>query len=396
MEICAKGMRVTEMAHTLKSQRDEYQSAKRQSAEMKIFRELRKISRVSRETYLLARQNHVEISNIKKCFNAFQEIMETVVGKEEVESAIVKQRLEPIPERPDLEDEATRLDNYLEDPNEEDDFNNTLVIDEGLEDSVIVDELYEGIWNPDSSVLVDDVIPLTKEQALDKERRLDVEEKLKSHKFQDCGEGGWSFERYVDLQTEIQSKWSPVTISKPINPKVFRKRYGKDWDESMNLHADFGGTRGEGPRIQKPQGWRARRDQERADNATKLEEIKATVKKTNKGKGKGKSSTAKPSDKYKKHAPVKVKTKAELKFIQENNPADNEKVDEVFDDSSDSSGDDFQMERSPVKLRGQEKLKAMKRKAEEPVAGFSGNAKKQKTSGSSISRQIAKFKVIPQ
>ena len=419
MEISAKGLRVTEMAHTVKSQRDEYYDAKRQSAEMRIFRELRKISKIGRETYFIARQNKAEISNIKKCLDGFQTLMETIVGKEEVEAAIVKQELEPIPETPELEEQARRLDDYLEDYNEEhDSLNGTLVIDENLEDSVIVDELYEGVWNPDSSVVVDEVVPLTKKQIIDKERRLDVEEKLKAHNFQNCDNEGWSFERYVELQDEVQKAWSPVTISKPINPAVFRKRYGRDWDESMTLHCDFGGSRGEGPRVQKPKGWEERRDKERAAKAAaKAKEAKDNAKaklrvkpktsesKPKKDKGIGKKSS-KPSDpsasasssseKYQKHAPTKtVKTKAELKFIQEDNPADKAKIDEVFD--SDSSSDDFQMERSPIKLRGQEKLRAAKRKAEgELVASTSKPCKKPKLVEPSVSRQIAKYKIIPQ
>ena len=401
------------MAHTVKSQRDEYYDAKRQSAEMKIFRELRKISKIGRETYFIAKQNKAEISNIKKCLDGFQTLMESIVGKEEVETAILKQELEPIPETPELEEQARRLDDYLEDYNEENDsLNGTLVIDENLEDSVIVEELYEGIWNPDSSVIVDEVVPLTKDQIIDKERRLDVEEKLKAHNFQNCDNDGWSFERYVELQDEVQKAWSPVTISKPINPTVFRKRYGKDWNESMNLHCDFGGSRGEGPRVQKPKGWEVRRDKERAAKAAaKAKEVKDKAKaklraksktsetKPKKDKGNGKKSSVPPStssEKYQKYAPTKtVKTKAELKFIQEDNPADKAKIDEIFD--SDTSSDDFQMERSPIKLRGQEKLRAAKRKAEdEPLASTSKSSKKQKLEEPSVSRQIAKYKIIPQ
>ena len=55
------------------------------------------------------------------------------------------------------------------------------------------------------------------------------------------------------------------------------------------------------------------------------------------------------------------------------------------------------MERSPIKLRGQEKLRAAKRKAEEePVASTSKSCKKQKLEEPSVSRQIAKYKIIPQ
>ena len=381
------------MAHTIKKERDAFHDAKRQAAEMKIFKELRKIRNFARETYLISRKNRAELSNQRKVLDGLEKTIKEIAEPATVDANIASMELEPIPEQEELDGEATVLENYLDDDDEDRNLSDiSLVIDEEPQDNDVIEELYAGVPDPDSSVLMDKIVPLRPNQELIRQRRLGIEDEVMKAGFHGLPNEGWNFKNYVDLQDRIQAGFSPVTISAPSKPDVFRKRYGKDWLPTMKLHADFGGTRGKGPRIQKPLGWKDRIAKEKAE-LEEVQEIK--IEAVEEQPPKKATKLSKNGGKGKKN---KVPTKAQVKFYVEDNPADNAKIDEIFDDSSDM--EDFQVERSPVKLRSQEKLRAAKRKAEEPIEGTSMKAKKAKhvnsLKGKTISQHIAKWKIIPQ
>ena len=377
LETLVKLLRVTEMAHTIKSERDSYHDAKRTSAEIRLFKEIRKIKNLARETYLISRKNRVELANQRKILDGLALTIKEIGEPATVDANIAKMNLEPIPEQEELEAEATVLENYLDDMDEDKNLSDvSLIIDEDLNEDEVAEELYPEIKDPDSSIHVDKIVALKPHQEIARKRRLDIEKEVEFAGFHGLPDQGWSFKNYVDLQDRIQAQYAPVRISAPSKPGVFRKRYGTDWLPSMTNHADFGGSRGENPRIQKPLGWKDRVAQEKAA-LEEVQEVKveddvekqhAKIDKMTKNGGKGKKSKLTLGTKKSKLAKA-----TRPKFVMEDNPADNARIDDIFDDTS---SDDFQNERSPVKLRSQEKLKTTKRKADEPMAGTSKKPKK--------------------
>lgn len=317
------------MCHTVKSQRDSYHDMKRSKAEKLIFQELRFIRNLGKESYRVARKNQVEVANMRKIIDAIQD----VVGAEKVNEIIMQSGLEPVPEEPELIEEA-----QIEENTEKDELidlsNESLIIDTDSAE----EELIGDITNPDSSIEISKVVPLTEQQAIAKERRLQLEKEIETAGVSLLPDGPYSYKAYIDLQDEIQRGFSPVVIAAPSDPAKFKRRYGFDWTPDMTRHVDFGGSRAEGPRIQKPEGWKAKVKAEEAA----LAKEKASLDKKPTRSGAKKKPQPKPKSETQSGSearPPKDKGKGKkstLRFIQEDNPADNEPVvDDVFDDSED-------------------------------------------------------------
>lgn len=306
------------MTNTVKSQRDAYHDKKRSNAEKLIFQELRFIRNLGKESYRVARRNSIEISNLRKCFDAIQE----VIGPEEVNKMIAKADLQTIPEEDELIYEAE-----IEEMTEKDcliDLSDaSLIIDEDSAE----EQLFGEITNPDSSVEVDKVMPLTEQQEILRSRRLQLEKEISTASINLLPDGPWSYKAYQDLQEEVHNAFSPVEIAAPSNPAKFKKRYGHSWQPHMTLHTDFGGSRAEGPRLQKDKGWKEKVKEEK-------EKLEAEAKQVPKPKLRSNSKNSKSKNNNLEDKPPKDKgvgKKSVRKFIQEPNPADDEDEDNVFD-----------------------------------------------------------------
>ena len=81
-----------------------------------------------------------------------------------------------------------------------------LIIDE----ETINEEVYGNITNPDSSIEVDQVLPLTEEQKLRRDRRIQIQNEMEEHDFHGIEDKPYSFESYLKLNKKIQKGFSPT------------------------------------------------------------------------------------------------------------------------------------------------------------------------------------------
>ena len=240
-------MRITEMTHTLKKQKDEFLDAKRSNAESSLMKELKAIRNLARENFRLAKRNQYEIFELNKRFLA----MAHHIDKDAISSILSKVSLSPIPEGVLLEEELDEIENRDEVQNQQADEDLDLSEPELVIDEDAIDEDLYG------DLAIEKVIPLTDEQKCSKERRLQIEKEIRDHDFHGMTGGGYSYEEYVNLQDRVQANYSEQRICAPTNPSVFQKRYGKPWRANMTSLTDFAGTRAS-TRIQKPKGWKAK------------------------------------------------------------------------------------------------------------------------------------------
>lgn len=316
-----KLLRIIDMSNFVKNQRDKFHDEKRMSEARIILKNLSYIRNLSKETYRIAKKNQLELKNLRKAVDAIQETM----GMDFLNEKICQKGLEPIPEEEELaemadEVEVHEVDNLL-DISEE-----SLIIDE----ETMNEEVYGNITNPDSSIEVDQVLPLTEEQKLRRDRRIQIQKEMDEHDFHGIDDKPYSFESYLKLNKKIQKGFSPTPIAPPNKPQTFLKRYKHPWTPDMNVHAAFGGTRAKA-RIQKPLGWKKRvlaeREQNQDDNAND----------------------------------AKTKTR---RFVQEANEADDASNDDLFNSTDDEEDSDFE-----VKVEVVPQQQDNKRKNSEPIAG---------------------------
>ena len=258
----AKMLRLMDIHHKIKSDRDSYHDGKRMSAEVAILNEVRKCN--ARGNILLRKMLSTEgrISNIEKQINALYK----TVGFEGLMKNLGQERLEPIPEVEELDQEVDVQ------------ITNEVIRIKGQEDGIYdlkqeikeetLEELYGAneVPDPDSSMQIVDEKELTHEQRLYKKRFQAVAEAKETHGFNvTLGDAPFTYTRYAELMENIERfNFTGLThVGPPAKPEEFHKRYGYHWTEKMTLVRDFDPRRALG-RISQPRYLKDRVAEEKA------------------------------------------------------------------------------------------------------------------------------------
>ena len=244
----AKLLRITDLHHKVKIDRDSYHDGKRTSAEVTLLQEMRKCN--ARGNILLREMLTIKsrMSNMEKQMNALYK----TIGLEGLMKNLGDERLETIPEQEEVENEVeVQITNEIvRIQNQEDGQTDIKVEDEILED------LYGNnkVRDPDSSLEVVNEKELTREQVIYKKRNEAIAEAKETHGFNvELGDEAFTYTRYANLMENIE-KYNFTGLTKvgpPKSPKEFKRRYGFDWTESMTLVRDFDPGRAQG-RISQP------------------------------------------------------------------------------------------------------------------------------------------------
>ena len=293
------------------------------------------------------------MSNLEKTFDALHKS----IGLETLTKSIADAGLEPIPDNPEaerlaeieIEEEIINIDNR-----------DNYVID-GQDD--LIKELYANTScpNPDDSLIITEEKDLTPAQKASKQRYDQIAEEVSKNKHHfEIPEGGWSYEKYLQLVDHVQEN-NVTEIGAPTSQANFKKRYNKSWDPKMKLLADFDVPRSK-TRCTKPRDWEARVDRE-----NKLLESLQNVKKELPEDDDDDFETPCSSNKRKR-------------VFRDENPEDSER-DSVFD-----SEEDFQVEKENPKKRKSKEDPPLSKKAK-TKHDF---PKKAKAKPASISRQIVR------
>ena len=278
----SKLLRLLDIHHKIKLDRDAFHDDKRTNAEARILSEVK--TATARGNVLLKKMLKVErrVSNIEKLIEALYK----TVGFEGLMKNIAENAPEPIPEDGEIEEEAdveitqelVRLQTL--------DGNDDKVIENEDE---LMDELYGNVTvsDPDELTIVT-TKELTHAQILYRKRYESVAAAKEIHGFHvTVGEGPYSHKRYSDLMSDIERyNFTGLTeVGPPISQDKFKDRYKKYWEPHMTLVSDFDSRPG---RISQPRDLKLKIKQEQD------EEVASTSRGPPKKKGKGKKSLLKP------------------------------------------------------------------------------------------------------
>ena len=263
------------------------------------------------------------ISNIEKTFDALHKS----IGLETLSKSIADAGLEPIPENPEAERQAEiEIEQEIINIDNRDNY----VID-GQDD--LIKELYSNVSypNPDDSLIITEEKDLTPAQKASKDRYDQIADEVSKNKHHfEIPEGGWSYEKYLELVDHVQ-EGNLTEIGAPTSQENFRKRYKKSWDPKMTRLADFDIPRSK-TRCTKPRDWEIRVDRE-----NKLLDSVKNVKKE-------------PEEKEDENYEAPSTSKKRKRVFTEDSPRGSDK-DEVFDDSE----EDFQVEKENPKKKAKNK-----------------------------------------
>ena len=359
-----KSLRLQEIFHNVKTDRDNYHDAKRTSAEMAILHEIKRCNAYQNIQLRKMLKMEKRLSNIEKVFNALHK----TIGLESFSKNIAEAGLEPIPEDPEAEEQAeielqeeiinldNRDDNIIQNQDE------------------LVEELYGKVRvpNPDDSLIITEEKDLTPAQLASKKRHDQIADEVsKSQHHFEIHDGGWSFEKYLELVEQVCEE-KITEVGKPTSQETFRKRYNKEWEPDMTRLVDFDIPRSKTRNTYKPREWeeRVRIENELLEKLGKIKTEPSEDDDFNLDE-----EEAGPSN----HA---VKRTKRLFTEEENN--DNES-DSIFD-----SEEDFEMpkakKRKSETKEGPPPAKRSKRKDN----GIKNPKPKSKPKGLSISRQIVR------
>ena len=278
----SKLLRLIDLHHKLKLDRDAFHNDKRTSAEIRILNEVK--TATARGNVLLRKMLKMErrVTNIEKLIDALFK----TVGSEGLMKSIADAPPEPIPEENQLEEEAD-VELTQEIIRIQNDGGND---DETIEDEdELMEELFGNVTtlDPDSSLMLVEEKDLTPEQILYRKRYEKVAEAKEVHGFHvTVGEGPFSHQRYSDLMSNIEKyNFTGLTeVGPPISQDRFKDRYKFYWQPNMKLVSDFDKRE---KRISQPKYLKAKIKQEAEEGASTSTGLR-------KQKGKGKKSFLKP------------------------------------------------------------------------------------------------------
>ena len=356
-------MRLQEIFHNVKKDRDGYAEAKRTSAEKAILHEIKRCNAFQNIQLRKTLRLEKKISNIEKMFDALQK----TIGLDSFTKYILDAKLDPIPEdqeaerlaEVEIEKEIINIDNRDDMPIEDEDELNKCLYGE------------VNFPNPDDSLLITEEHELTPAQAAAKSHHDQIaNEVAKTKHHYDLHGDAWSYEKYLDLVQHVAEN-RVTEIGAPTSQENFKKRYGKSWEPNMTLLADFDVPRSK-QRHSKPRDWEERVEKENK-LAEKIDKKLANIKSEPEDENQNfdveeASTSSKPNVKRTKRV-----------FKDENVQVD---VDSLFD-----SEDDFEMEKPKPKPK---KRKSSSSPPDDPPMKKSKTSAKVKAKGSSISRQIVK------
>ena len=355
-----KSLRLQEIFHNVKKDRDAYHDAKRTSAEKAILHEIKRSNAYQNIQLRKMLKMEKRLSNIEKLFNSLHKS----IGMDTFTKQIAEAGLEPIPENPELErlaeieleEEIINIDNR-----------EVNVIDNEPE---LVEQLYGAVDvpNPDESIIITEEKDLTPAQLASKKRYDQIAEEVSKTKHQfEIHDDGWSFDKYLDLVENVC--YDKLTeVGEPTSQESFRKRYKKDWTPDMNLVAKFDIPRSKSRNTYKPRGWEERVKKENE----LLEKLGEKVKKE-------------PEDDVNSNHDEEASTSKQVKtkrvFTDEN---DDSGSDSIFD-----SDDDFQ---EPKQKQRKRKSDSKEDLPPPKKSKLKDNPSKPKAKSKSISQQIVKWK----
>ena len=352
-------MRLQEIFHNVKKDRDGYAEAKRTSAEKAILHEIKRCNAFQNIQLRKTLRLEKKISNIEKMFDALQK----TIGLDSFTKYILDAKLDPIPEdqeaerlaEVEIEKEIINIDNRDDMPIEDEDELNKCLYGE------------VNFPNPDDSLLITEEHELTPAQAAAKSHHDQIaNEVAKTKHHYDLHGDAWSYEKYLDLVQHVAEN-RVTEIGAPTSQENFKKRYGKSWEPNMTLLADFDVPRSK-QRHSKPRDWEERVEKENK-LAEKVLKIKSEPEDENRNFDEEEASTS-----------SKTNVKKTKRIFKDDNVQ--EDADSLFD-----SEDDFEMEKPKSKSK---KRKSSHSPSKDPPNKKSKTSAKAKAKGSSISRQIVK------
>ena len=236
-----QSLRISDIQHKVKIDRDTYHDSKRTAFELKAFAEMKKINANSNAMLkkLIVIENRME--NVEKRLDA---IYKLPAISENVRKLFVAEQPVMIP----TEEEAAG--------HAEVEFQEELIKVDGANDDDAIsneDELINTLYDetardPDSSLQVIDEMELTEDQILTQKRNELIASVKKTHGFDvnledydNEEEPGFTYTKYGDLLHDVQSRnvLGKTPIGEPTDQHGFHSRYGKFWTPDMKQMSSF-------------------------------------------------------------------------------------------------------------------------------------------------------------
>ena len=285
-----QSLRISDIQHKVKIDRDTYHDSKRTAFELKAFSEMKKINAHSSAMLkkLILIENRME--NVEKRLDAIyklpsisEHVKKLFVAEEPVmiptdEEAVAQVEVE-------FQEELIKVDGA----NDDDAISN--------EDELINTLYDETARDPDSSLQVIDEMELTEDQILTQKRNELIASVKKTHGFDvnledyDNEEPGFTYTKYGDLLHDVQSRniLGKTPIGQPTDQHSFHSRYGKFWRPDMKQMSAFDKTI---PRVTQPH--HVEEEIEKEEKKRNLNKAIADMKAIAAGKAKANTKKSKP------------------------------------------------------------------------------------------------------